>query len=167
MAGAMPPCNHVYPLSFKETQAKNEYVMEALKQGYICPSTSPASVGFFFVTSGTVSLPNTLSPHPRRRWVENGFQHQLWPLSCCIMYGLQCLINFSLQDMFGMLILTSINDLFIYSSSWEERHSCQEGSCMTLEVPAICKREEIWVLCYHNITFQLHHQSTGCSHGLG
>lgn len=45
----MLPCNHVYPLWVKETQAIDEYIMEALDQGYICLSTSSASVGFFFV----------------------------------------------------------------------------------------------------------------------
>ena len=45
----MPPKSRIYPLSIPETQAMEEYVEEALKLGYIRPSTSPASAGFFFV----------------------------------------------------------------------------------------------------------------------
>lgn len=39
----------IYPLSTKETQAMKGYIEEALKQGYICPSTSPAHAGIFVV----------------------------------------------------------------------------------------------------------------------
>lgn len=35
-------------LSLPETQAMDDYI-EALTVGYICPSTSPAAAGFFFV----------------------------------------------------------------------------------------------------------------------
>lgn len=38
-----------YPLSLPEQQAMEEYINKALQQGYIRPSMSPASSGFFFV----------------------------------------------------------------------------------------------------------------------
>ena len=49
LPGAPLPRSRVYPLSAKETAAMQEYVDEALRQGFIRPSTSPVSAGFFFV----------------------------------------------------------------------------------------------------------------------
>lgn len=45
----MPPRSKVYPLLIPEKQAMEDYVQEALAAGYIRPSMSPATVGFFFV----------------------------------------------------------------------------------------------------------------------
>lgn len=47
MASAMTSCKLIYPLSAKETQAVDNYIMEALKQGCIPSTTSPTSSGFF------------------------------------------------------------------------------------------------------------------------
>ncbi|KAL0152607.1 hypothetical protein M9458_052330, partial [Cirrhinus mrigala] len=49
LPNAMPPKSKVYPLSRTEDQAMEEYIKEALDSGFICPSTSPAAAGFFFV----------------------------------------------------------------------------------------------------------------------
>ncbi|KAI2646181.1 Transposon Tf2-8 polyprotein [Labeo rohita] len=43
------PKGKVYPLSIPERQAMEEYIEEALKQGFIQPSTSLAASSFFFV----------------------------------------------------------------------------------------------------------------------
>ncbi|XP_056329085.1 uncharacterized protein LOC130241386 [Danio aesculapii] len=43
------PRGRIYPLSLPETKAMEEYIQEALSQGYIRPSTSPAASSFFFV----------------------------------------------------------------------------------------------------------------------
>ncbi|KAL0163695.1 hypothetical protein M9458_039448, partial [Cirrhinus mrigala] len=48
LPGAKLPKGKVYPLSIPERQAM-EYIKEALKQGFIQPSTSPAASSFFFV----------------------------------------------------------------------------------------------------------------------
>lgn len=50
LPNAMPPKSRVYPLSRIEDQAMEEYIEEALDSGFIRPSTSPAAVGFFFVS---------------------------------------------------------------------------------------------------------------------
>ena len=47
--GAALPRSHVYPLSYAETEAMEVYIQEALKQGFIQKSISPASSSFFFV----------------------------------------------------------------------------------------------------------------------
>ncbi|KAL0148123.1 hypothetical protein M9458_056593 [Cirrhinus mrigala] len=49
LPNAMPPKSRIYPLSRTKDQAM-EYIKEALDSGFICPSTSPAAAGFFFVS---------------------------------------------------------------------------------------------------------------------
>ncbi|KAI2657431.1 Transposon Tf2-8 polyprotein [Labeo rohita] len=43
LPGAQLPKGRIYPLSIPERQAMEEYIKEALKQGFIQPSTSPAA----------------------------------------------------------------------------------------------------------------------------
>lgn len=50
LPGTMPPRGRLYSLSIPETRAMEEYVQEALSNGFIRPSTSPAGAGFFFVS---------------------------------------------------------------------------------------------------------------------
>ncbi|KAK3563211.1 hypothetical protein QTP86_018263 [Hemibagrus guttatus] len=47
--GEPVPRGRIYSLSLPEEKAMEEYIMEALAQGYIRPSTSPAASSFFFV----------------------------------------------------------------------------------------------------------------------
>ncbi|KAL0195002.1 hypothetical protein M9458_008574, partial [Cirrhinus mrigala] len=47
--GVIPPRGRVYPLSQPETEAMEKYIKEELAKGFIRPSTSPATAGFFFV----------------------------------------------------------------------------------------------------------------------
>ncbi|KAL0180019.1 hypothetical protein M9458_025461, partial [Cirrhinus mrigala] len=47
--GAAPPRGRIFPLSQAESAAMNTYIQEELAKGFIRPSTSPASAGFFFV----------------------------------------------------------------------------------------------------------------------
>lgn len=49
LPGTIPAQCRIYPLTTSEQQAMKEYIQEALKQGYICPSKSPALVRFFFM----------------------------------------------------------------------------------------------------------------------
>ncbi|KAG1930496.1 retrotransposable element [Pimephales promelas] len=49
LPGAMLPHSKIYPLSIPEQKAMEKYIEEALQQGYIRPSTSPAASSFFFV----------------------------------------------------------------------------------------------------------------------
>ncbi len=44
-----PPRGRIFPLSQPESRAMNHYIQEELAKGFIRPSTSPASAGFFFV----------------------------------------------------------------------------------------------------------------------
>ncbi|KAL0164855.1 hypothetical protein M9458_040608, partial [Cirrhinus mrigala] len=47
--GAVPPKGRIFPLSQPESEAMHNYIQEELAKGFITPSTSPASAGFFFV----------------------------------------------------------------------------------------------------------------------
>ncbi|KAK3530862.1 hypothetical protein QTP70_003635 [Hemibagrus guttatus] len=49
LPGESVPRGRIYPLSVPEEKAMEEYIQEALAQGYIRPSTSPAASSFFFV----------------------------------------------------------------------------------------------------------------------
>ncbi len=49
LPGAKPPKGRVYPLSISERKAMEDYIKEALQQGLIQPSTSPATSNFFFM----------------------------------------------------------------------------------------------------------------------
>ncbi|KAK3551983.1 hypothetical protein QTP70_031635 [Hemibagrus guttatus] len=49
LPGAKLPKGRVYPLSIPENKAMEEYISEALQQGFIRPSTSLAASSFFFV----------------------------------------------------------------------------------------------------------------------
>ncbi|KAK3523236.1 hypothetical protein QTP86_024517 [Hemibagrus guttatus] len=49
LPGEPVPRGRIYPLSIPEEKAMEEYIKEALAQGYIHPSTSPAASSFFFV----------------------------------------------------------------------------------------------------------------------
>ncbi|XP_073675909.1 cilia- and flagella-associated protein 74 [Garra rufa] len=49
LPGAKLPHGKIYPLSRPEQEAMENYIQEALQQGFIRPSTSPAASSFFFV----------------------------------------------------------------------------------------------------------------------
>lgn len=50
LPGAKLPHGKIYPLSRPEQEAMEDYIKEALHQGFIRPSTSPAASSFFFVS---------------------------------------------------------------------------------------------------------------------
>ncbi|KAI2665727.1 Transposon Tf2-9 polyprotein [Labeo rohita] len=49
LSGTCPPRGRLYSLSIPERAAMDKYIKEALENGFIRPSTSPAGAGFFFV----------------------------------------------------------------------------------------------------------------------
>ncbi len=54
--GSTPPKGRIFPLSQPEAEAMKKYIEEELAKGFIRPSTSPASAGFFFVKKKDGSL---------------------------------------------------------------------------------------------------------------
>lgn len=49
LPGHSPPKGRIFPLSQPESEAMKDYINEELQKGFIRPSTSPASSGFFFL----------------------------------------------------------------------------------------------------------------------
>ncbi len=47
--GSQPPKGRIFPLSQPESESMKSYIEEELAKGFLRPSTSPASAGFFFV----------------------------------------------------------------------------------------------------------------------
>ncbi len=47
--GTTPPKSRIFPLLQPETESMRTYIEEELAKGFIVPSKSPASAGFFFV----------------------------------------------------------------------------------------------------------------------
>ncbi|KAL0199954.1 hypothetical protein M9458_003141, partial [Cirrhinus mrigala] len=56
LPGTMPTRGRVFPLSQPETESMKQYIEEEPAKGFIRPSTSPASAGFFFVKKKDGSL---------------------------------------------------------------------------------------------------------------
>ncbi|KAL0149332.1 hypothetical protein M9458_055370 [Cirrhinus mrigala] len=56
LPGTTPPKGRIFPLSQPETDSMKAYIEEELAKGFIAPSTSPASAGFFFVKKKDGSL---------------------------------------------------------------------------------------------------------------
>ncbi len=54
--GEPVPRGKIYPLSLPEQKAMEEYIKEALDQGYIRPSSSPATSSFFFLAKNDGGL---------------------------------------------------------------------------------------------------------------
>ncbi len=49
LPGTTPPKGRIFPMSQPESESMKAYIQEELAKGFIRPSTSPASAGFFFV----------------------------------------------------------------------------------------------------------------------
>ncbi len=56
LPGEPVPRGRIYPLSIPEQKAMEKFIEEALQQGYVRPSTSPAASSFFFVAKKDGSL---------------------------------------------------------------------------------------------------------------
>ncbi len=54
--GMSPPKGRLYSLSVPEREAMEKYISDSLTAGFICPSSSPAGAGFFFVAKKDGSL---------------------------------------------------------------------------------------------------------------
>ncbi len=70
LPGAMPTRGRVFPLSQPESEAMKAYIEEELAKGFIRPSTSPASAGFFY-DHASITEVSTISQ-------LNSVTHCLW-----------------------------------------------------------------------------------------
>ncbi len=56
LSGMSPPKGRLYSLSTPEREAMEKYISDSLAAKIICPSSSPAGAGFFFVEKKDGSL---------------------------------------------------------------------------------------------------------------
>ncbi|KAK3521850.1 hypothetical protein QTP70_018584 [Hemibagrus guttatus] len=130
------PKGRVYPLSILENKAMEEYISEALQQGFIRSSTSPAASSFFFVAKKDGGLRPCIDYcvlnsqmrvqphlHPLGRRVENNFITPSGHYEYLVMpYGLsnapsvfQSFMNEIFRDMLHRFVVVYIDDNLIYS----------------------------------------------------
>ncbi|KAL0151631.1 hypothetical protein M9458_053032, partial [Cirrhinus mrigala] len=94
LPGAQLPKGKVYPLSIPECQAMEEYIEEALKQGFIQPYTSPSS--FFFVGKKDGGL----RPCIDYRQLNSQIIHQPYPLP---------MVPAALEELRGARVFTKLD----------------------------------------------------------
>ncbi|KAK3508724.1 hypothetical protein QTP70_004270 [Hemibagrus guttatus] len=76
LPGEPVPRERIYPLSIPEEKAMEEYIKEALAQGYIRPSTSPAASSFFFVAKKDGGLRPCID-YRALNWITVKFRYPL------------------------------------------------------------------------------------------
>ncbi|KAL0199936.1 hypothetical protein M9458_003123, partial [Cirrhinus mrigala] len=96
LPGAQLPKGGIYPLSIPECQAMEEYIKEALNQGFIQPSTSPATSSFFFVGKKDGGL----RPCTDYRQLNSQIVQQPYPLP---------LVPAALEELRGARIFTKLD----------------------------------------------------------
>ncbi|KAL0161210.1 hypothetical protein M9458_044935, partial [Cirrhinus mrigala] len=90
------PKGQIHPLCIPEHQAMEEYIAEALKQGFIQPSTSPAASSFFFVGKKDGGLRPCIDYHQ----LNSQNIQQLYPLP---------LVPAALEELRGARIFTKLD----------------------------------------------------------
>ncbi len=171
LPGSQPPKGRVFPLSQPEAEAMKSYIEEELAKGFIRPSTSPASAGFFFVKKKDGGLrpcidyrslnsitckfryplplvPSALEQLRRARYFTKLDLRCAYNLICIregdewktafstttghyeylvMPFGLsnspsvfQAFINDVFRDMLNQWVIVYIDDILIYSETYEE-----------------------------------------------
>ncbi len=80
LPGNKLPKGRVYPLSIPERKAMEEYIKEALNQGFIRPSSSPAASSFFFVGKNDGGLRPCIDYRALNSRRSNSLIHFPWSL---------------------------------------------------------------------------------------
>ncbi|KAL0150983.1 hypothetical protein M9458_053710 [Cirrhinus mrigala] len=101
LPGAQLPKGQVYPLSIPERQAMEEYIKEALQQGFIQPSTSPAASSFFVGKKD-----GGLRPCIDYRQLNSQIIQQLYPLP---------LVPAALEELRGAQVFTKLDPRSAYN----------------------------------------------------
>ncbi|KAK3548239.1 hypothetical protein QTP70_005825 [Hemibagrus guttatus] len=139
LPNASPPRGRVYPLSLLEAKAMEEYIETALAVGHIRTSTSPAAAGFFFVALEQLrgarfftkldlrSAYNLVQIRKGDEWktafhtTHGHYEYRVMPFGLTnIPAVFQALINGVFQDLQGKRVIAYIDDILVYSTSWEE-----------------------------------------------
>ncbi|KAK3529776.1 hypothetical protein QTP86_003211 [Hemibagrus guttatus] len=140
LPNAIPPKGRVYTLSLPETKAMEDYIEEALTLGHIRPSTSPAAASFFFVGKKDGGLCPCIN-YQGLNAITICYPYPL-PLVPAALQQLReakyftkldlPLINEVFQDMLNRNVTAYIDDILIYSTSFDEhvRHIQAVLTCL-------------------------------------
>ncbi|KAK3561109.1 hypothetical protein QTP86_028317, partial [Hemibagrus guttatus] len=145
LPGEPVPRGRIYPLSIPEEKAMEEYIKEALAQGYIHLSTSPAASSFFFVAKKDGGLWPCIDYRALNRitvkfsaynliWIREGDEWKtafITPTGhyeyLVMPYGLanapsmfQDFIHEVLREFLHRFVLVYIDDILIYSRNMAE-----------------------------------------------
>ncbi|KAI2645968.1 Transposon Tf2-8 polyprotein [Labeo rohita] len=138
LPGAQQPKGKVYPLSITERQAMENYITEALNQGFIHPSTSPAASSFFFMElCGSQvftkldlrSAYNLVCIHEGDEWKTafitptGHYEYQVMPYGLSISPSVfQTFMNKVFREFLHRFVVVYIDDILIYSRNMAEHH---------------------------------------------
>ncbi|KAL0161008.1 hypothetical protein M9458_044733, partial [Cirrhinus mrigala] len=144
--GATPPRGRISLLSQAESEAMRTYIQEELAKGFITPSTSPASAGFFFVkkkddyrglnevtvNSRTTTLDlrsayNLIRIRAGDEWktafstTSGHYEYRVMPFGLANSPScFQAFVNEVFRDMLNQWVIVYIDDILIYSNSYSE-----------------------------------------------
>ncbi|KAL0150990.1 hypothetical protein M9458_053717 [Cirrhinus mrigala] len=116
LPGATLPKARIYPLPIPEQKAMDDYIKEALQQGFSHPSTSPAASSFFFVGKKDAGL----RPCIDYRCLNSQTVKFPYPLPLNFM-------NEAFREFLHRFVIIYIDDILIYSRDLAEhrRHVMQ------------------------------------------
>ncbi|KAI2658160.1 Transposon Tf2-6 polyprotein [Labeo rohita] len=129
--GALPPRGRVFPLSQPESEAMERYIEEELAKGFIRPSTSPASAGFFFVKKKDGGLRPCIDyralnevtvkyryPLPLVPPALEHYEYRVMPFGLANSPSyFQAFVNEVFRDMLNRWVIVYMDDILIFSNT--------------------------------------------------
>ena len=104
LPGEPVPRGRIYPLALPELKAMEEYVTEALQQGYIRHSTSPAASSFFFVKKKDGGLRPCIDYRSLNKiTIKNRYPLPLVPSALEQLQGAQIFTKLDLRSAYNLI----------------------------------------------------------------
>ncbi|KAL0147085.1 hypothetical protein M9458_057609 [Cirrhinus mrigala] len=110
LPGAQLPKGRIYPLSIPEHQAMEEYITEALSQGFIQPSTSPAASSFFFVGKKDGGLRRCIDYRQLNSQIRQPYPPPLVPAALEELSGAQVFTKLDLWSAYNLIRIHAGNE---------------------------------------------------------
>ncbi|KAL0200281.1 hypothetical protein M9458_003468, partial [Cirrhinus mrigala] len=135
LPGAQLPKGRIYPLSIPECQAMENYITEALNQGFIRPSTSPAASSFFVELRGSQvftkldlrSAYNLVHIREGDEWKTafitptGHYEYLVMPYGLSVSPSVfQTFLNEVFREFLHRFVVVYIDDILIYSRNMAE-----------------------------------------------
>ncbi|KAK3514295.1 hypothetical protein QTP70_012911 [Hemibagrus guttatus] len=104
LPGTKLPKGRVYPLLIPENKAMEEYISEALQQGFIQPSTSLAASSFFFVAKKDGGLQPCIDYHVLNfQTVKFAYPLPLVPVALEELHGAHIFSKLDLRSAYNLI----------------------------------------------------------------